>query len=70
MDDYKQRMADEYAALKDKYTKLHKMLVKYDAGKLDFELNCPVDLLRRQAKAMGEYLYVLEIRAEIEDVSL
>ena len=70
MENYKDRMADEYMALKEKYNKLHKMLVKYDAGTLGFEFNCPVDLLRRQAKAMGEYLYILEIRAEIEDVCI
>ena len=67
---YRERIRHEYAELKDKYDKLHKMLVKHDAGTLGFEFNCPVDLLRRQAAAMGEYLYVLEIRAEIENVSI
>lgn len=68
--DYKERMKNEYVELKDKYDKLHKMLVKYDAGKLDFTLNCPVQLLRDQAAAMGKYLYILEVRAEIEGVEL
>ena len=67
---YRERMRHEYAELKDKYNKLHKMLIKHDAGTLGFEFNCPVDLLRRQAAAMGEYLYVLEVRAEIENVSI
>ena len=34
--DYKERMRNEYAELKARYDKLHRMLVKYDAGKLDF----------------------------------
>lgn len=67
---YKQRFINEYVELKDKYIKLHKMLVKYDAGKLEFTLTCPIDLLRKQKSLMGQYLNVLEVRAVIEDVEL
>ncbi len=67
---YEWRMLDEYKELKKKYDKLHKMLVQYDAGKLDFKLSCPVDLLRKQASIMGQYLYILEVRAAIEDTPL
>lgn len=67
---YEWRMIDEYKELKKKYDKLHKMLVRYDAGKLDFKLSCPVDLLRKQASIMGQYLYILEVRAAIEDTPL
>ncbi len=70
MEDYKLRMINEYKELKEKYNKLHKMLVKYDAGKLDFTPTCPIDLLRKQASFMGQYLYILETRAVIEDVDL
>ena len=68
--DYKERMVVEYKELEDKLTKLHKMLVKYDAGKLEFTPTCPIDLLREQASVMGRYLYILEVRALIEDVDL
>lgn len=68
--DYKERMKNEYIELKDKYEKLHRMLVKYDAGKLDFTPSCPVQLLRDQAATMGKYLYILEVRAQIEGVEL
>ena len=68
--DYKERNIVEYRELKDKYDKLHKMLVKYDAGKLEFTPTCPIDLLREQASVMGRYLYILEVRALIEDVDL
>lgn len=70
MEAYKERMVTEYQELKDKYTKLHKMCVKHDAGKLDFELNCPIELLKEQKATMGKYLNILEIRAEIEGISL
>ena len=68
--DYIERMLKEYHELKDKYTKLHRMLIKYAAGTLDFEPTCPIELLEHQASVMGEYLKVLEIRAEIEGVEL
>ena len=67
---YKDRMREEYWFVKNKYDKLHKMLVKYEAGTLDFEPTCPIGLLYEQKHAMGEYLHCLEIRAEIEDVAL
>lgn len=70
MEDYKLRMVNEYRELKEKYDKLHRMLVKYDAGKLDFIPACPIDLLRKQASCMGQYLYILETRAVIEGVNL
>lgn len=67
---YKERFINEYVELKDKYIKLHKMLVKYDAGKLEFTPTCPIDMLRKQKSLMGQYLNVLEVRAMIEDVEL
>lgn len=68
--DYKQRMCEEYHALKDKYNKLHKIIVKCEAGTLNFKPSCPLHLLKEQAEAMGRYLYILEVRGEIENVDL
>ena len=68
--DYKDRMRNEYIELKDKYDKLHRMLIKYDAGKLDFTPTCPIELLREQASTMEKYLYILETRALIEGIEL
>lgn len=68
--DYKGRMKAEYKELKDRYDNLHKMLVKYDAGRLEFTPTCPISLLREQAAIMGKYLYTLEVRAMIEGVDL
>lgn len=70
VEDYKQRMIEEYQQTKARYQKLHKMLVKKDAGTLDFTPTCPIGLLRDQQSTMGHYLNILEIRAEIEGVDL
>lgn len=70
MTDYQVRMMNEYQELKERYNKLHKMLVQYDAGTLNFKPECPIELLRKQASVMGDYLYILEVRAEIEKVDL
>lgn len=69
-EDYKERFKAEYYQLKIRYHKLHKMVVQYEAGTLSFTPNCPIDLLKRQKAAMGQYLYAMEVRAEIEGVQL
>ena len=68
--DYKERFVAEYVQTKIRYQKLHRMLVKHDAGKLDFVPTCGVDILRDQKRVMGMYLNELEIRAEIEGIEL
>ena len=68
--DYKERFKAEYQQTKIRYDKLHAMLVKADAGTLDFKPSCPLDLLREQKAFMGKYLYCLEVRAQIEKVEL
>lgn len=68
--DYKERFKAEYYQTKIRYDKLHTMVVKYEAGTLDFSPNCPLELLKDQKAAMGKYLYVLEVRAQIEGVEL
>lgn len=69
-DDYKERMKAEYWQVKHRHDRLHQMIVKYEAGTLDFTPDCPLDLLKEQKSAMGKYLYCLEVRAIIEDVQL
>ena len=68
--DWKERVVQEYKELKERYNKLHKMIVKYEAGTLDFTPNCSLGLLKEQEMYMGEYLRVLEIRSEIEGIDL
>jgi hypothetical protein len=67
---YKERFKAEYYQTKIRYDKLHKMLIKYEAGTLKFTPTCPKELLKEQAMYMGNYLRILEIRAEIENIDL
>lgn len=69
-EDYKERFRAEYYQTKIRYDKLHKMIIKYEAGTLDFEPSCSLELLKDQANFMGNYLHILEIRAEIEHICL
>lgn len=69
-EDYKERFKAEYYQTKIRYNKLHKMTIKYEAGKLDFEPSCPLRLLLEQKHCMGAYLHALEVRAQIEGIDL
>lgn len=69
-DDWKERFVGEYWSLKHRYDNLHKMIVKYEAGTLDFTPNCSLELLKEQAAVMGKYLYILEVRSQIEKIDL
>lgn len=69
-ENYKDRFKAEYYQTKVRYEKLHKILIKYEAGTLDFELSCPPEILEKQACFMENYLKTLEIRAEIEKIEL
>ena len=68
--DYKDRFKAEYYQTKIRYDKLHLMIVKYEAGTLDFEPTTPISILKDQAKYMGMYLYTLEMRAQMEGIEL
>ena len=68
--DYKERFKAEYYQVKIRYEKLLAMLMKREAGKLDFEPTCPIKVLYEQADIMSKYLKVLETRALIEGVVL
>lgn len=68
--DYNDRFKAEYQQVKIRHEKLHKMLVKWDAGTLDFEPTCSKALLMEQERYMREYIRCLETRAEIEGVDL
>ena len=68
--DYKERFKAEYLQTKIRYEKLHKMVIKYEAGTLEFEPSCSLKILKEQKSYMGNYLRILEIRAEIEKIEL
>ena len=68
--DYKDRFKAVYYQLKIRYTKLHAMLVKLEAGTLDFTPSSSRVILLEQQRYMSEYLRCLEVRAELEGISL
>ena len=68
--DYKERFKAEYLQTKIRYDKLHKMLVKWDAGTPDFAPKCTKALLLEQKRYMSEYIRCLQVRAEIEEIEL
>lgn len=72
--DYKDRFMAEYYQTKIRYEKLKAFNTRIEAAnwKLDEhpKHDCPYDLLRKQQSVMGEYLHLLEVRAEIENIKL
>ena len=79
--DYKERFKAEYCQTKIRYEKLKDFNNKIEAAKrMQFTTDrsmcpmpkhdCPDELLREQQSVMGQYLHILEIRAEIEGVEL
>lgn len=54
--DYKDRLKIEYIELKGRYEELHRFIIKYDAGKLEFDPTCSISLLREQEAIMRQYL--------------
>ena len=64
--DYKARFVGEYAELKIRYNKLHKMLIKHEAGTLGFEPTCDISTIEDKAYHIDNYLKQLKIRDQIE----
>lgn len=68
--DFKDRFKAEAYQLVIRRDGLKRMLEKWENHELDFEPNCPKELLEKQLKVMDEYLEILDKRAEIEDIDL
>ncbi len=68
--DYGDRFVAEYQQTKIRYEKLHAILRKYYAGKLEFTLDTPVWLLEQQLDTMRAYLDILEARSKQERIDL
>lgn len=68
--DYKVQFIAEYIQIKVRSEKLEQMLSKWKEDKLDSVPKCSFELLNRQLKAMEEYMTILEMRANIENVTL
>ncbi|VTT11422.1 phage protein [Streptococcus gordonii] len=70
MENYKQRMIEEYKQLAERFIKLGRLIEKHNSGTLDFKLACPIELLEDQYCAMRLYLNLLIQRATIERIDL
>lgn len=74
--DYRERFVAEYQQLKIRYEKLKTYCNKIETAERtntpekEPPHDCPLSLLKKQQRAMGTYLHVLEVRAEIENISL
>lgn len=79
-EDYKERFKAEYYQTKIRYEKLKSLNNKIEAYRyLDYNKryimeepkhDCPTDMLREQQQIMGNYLHILEVRAEAEQIEL
>lgn len=69
-EDYKDRFKAEYLQTKIRYYKLFNVIIKMEAGTLDFTPSCSKEVLEDQLYYMNEYLRTLRIRAEIENIDL
>lgn len=69
-DDYKVRFIAEYMQLRIRYNGLRKILIKLEAGTLEFTPTCDSTILENQAYYMENYLRALEVRAEVEKIKL
>ena len=70
MEEWKERLVEEYTQTKERYNKLHAALVRREAGVLDFEPMESLDIWKRQASAMGNYLYILELRMVVNSIPI
>lgn len=68
--DYVDRFVAEYLQTKIRYEKLKYLNIKIDTDIMQFKPDCPERLLEKQQQIMGEYLYILEQRAEYENIPL
>lgn len=72
--DYKDRFVAEYWQTKIRYEKLKRFNNRIEAAEMMNRKgpphDCPSFLLQNQQHVMGEYLHILEIRAEIEGIVL
>lgn len=82
-ENYKERFIAEYWQTKIRYEKLKSFNNKIEASKrvrfqgdsskvmlVEPNHDCPAEMLCEQQRIMGEYLHILEVRAEIEGVDL
>lgn len=66
MDDYRERLMEEYTQLAEKFVKLGSTIDQALEGTLPYKLHCPLEIMMTQYFAMQTYLSVLDMRIKIE----
>lgn len=69
-ENYKERFKAEYYQVLIRQKKLKEMCDKWDEGKLNFTPTCPRSTYIFQLNAMTDYLYIMEMRAQMEGIKL
>lgn len=68
--DYKERFIAEYMQAEIRAAKLKTLLDKCQRNELDFALDCPLQVLVDQLKAIVQLLCILKTRAMYEKINL
>ena len=72
--DYRERFQAEYHQLRIRYYRLKDYCCRIEAAELTGDEgpahDCPLSVLQKQLRIMGQYLHVLEVRAKIEEVEI
>ena len=67
-EDHKERFIAEYQQAVIRAQKLNIIISKYKSGSLDFELNCPIDLLTAQYDYLTAYIGAMVRRMPYENI--
>lgn len=67
-DNYKERFKAEYYQLIIRYEGLLDLLEQWDKGELPFKPTCPRSTYDIQARAMADYIAIMEARAVMENI--
>ncbi len=68
--DPRKRFLAEYWQVRLRYEKLHKIIIKLEAGTLKIKPKTSIEILIKQESLMVQYLHMLEVQAEIEGINL
>ena len=69
MEDYRERLIEEYGQLSERFQKLGAFIDQALEGTLEQKLNCPIEILMTQYFAMQTYLSVLDMRIKLESAA-
>lgn len=69
-DAYNANLMSNYGALREAYRSFHQIIIKHEAGTLDYTPKASLEVLKQIASHVGQALYWLEVHGEIEGENL